>query len=70
MLYETFDFLAYYYSFDNLLNKLLDKEKSPYEMRKKIISFIMRNKKIDKSISIKINNIALNLNAIEMKNFT
>lgn len=39
-------------------------------MKKRLISFIMRNKKIDKSISIKINNIALNLNAIEMKNFT
>lgn len=71
LLYETFDFLAYYYSFDNLLNKLLGKEKNFYGMRNKLISFIMKNKKIGKSISIReiqMNNRALNLNANEIKN--
>lgn len=70
LLYEAFDFLAYYYSFDNLLKVLLGKEKSPYKMRNKLISFIMKNKKIDKSISIReiqTNNRVLNLNANEIK---
>lgn len=71
LLYETFNFLSYYYSFDNLLNKLLGKEKNPYEMKKRLIFFIMKNKQIDKKISIKeiqTKNRALNLNANEIKN--
>lgn len=71
LLYETFDFLVYYYSFDNLLNKLLGKEKNFYGMKNKLISFIIKNKKIDKSISIKeiqTKNRVLNLNANEIKN--
>lgn len=71
LLYETFNFLSYYYSFDNLLNKLLGKEKNPYEMKKRLIFFIMKNKQIDKKISIKeiqTKNRTLNLNANEIKN--